>query len=272
MTISKPAFDVQAPRQVSGVKARDKFISELLTDRKLTATQTRVAVKIALFFNCTTGQCNPGYEKIAAQLGISKRSVIRAVAVLAERGWIEVRRGDAVGPKNNFLLFLQPVGVVTSAVTPSPAIATEGQVTKTQEAGDKNAGEKVTTAVTQNTDRTLNINRGGLQPPPRVVDRVFVTEPVTAVTLSRAEAFEKLLAEYPVEKIGDTEQAFRAFELALDAGQSPESILERFFLETGFDQAEDLPRLENWLRLGPLRQIDDPHNLAHAGGDEDEPW
>jgi hypothetical protein len=141
-----------------GLPARDQFVNMVLADGKLGRMAIRVGARLGMYLNCTHGQCDPGYPTIADALGVSERSVIRAVAELEARGWIEVDRAD--GKINNkFRLFMiepDSVNGVTTAVTPDADDQDPDGVTEILKWGDKNAfknGNGVTTAVTQNTEK-----------------------------------------------------------------------------------------------------------------------
>ena len=150
MRHTSTASNAQEFRLVSGVKARDKFIIQIGTDKGLTRAQLSVGIRLAIFFNCTTGQCNPGDKLLAQETGLSVRTVVRAVAALVERGWVIAHRR---GGNTEFQLLLQPIGKVTSAVTSVAVVTT----VTTEEQSDKNGTCEVTSAVTtKNTDkRTL---------------------------------------------------------------------------------------------------------------------
>jgi Helix-turn-helix domain len=60
----------------------------------LSGTEKRVAAAVVDSFNRKTGQCDPSFDRIAHLLGISRRSVIRAVGrVEQERLFSKVRHG-----------------------------------------------------------------------------------------------------------------------------------------------------------------------------------
>jgi hypothetical protein len=140
-----------------GAPARDQFVNAILADRQLGGMAVRVGARLGMYLNCTHGRCDPGYPTIANALGISERSVIRAVLELEVRGWIEVDRSD--GRLNNkFRLFMMEPDSgnrVTAVVTPDADGETVNRVTVLPVWGDKNAEKnvnRVTTAVTQNTE------------------------------------------------------------------------------------------------------------------------
>ena len=54
----------------------------------LSGSEKRVAAAIIDHFNRKTGQCDPGLEKIAVLVCVSRRTVIRAVGSLVEKGYL----------------------------------------------------------------------------------------------------------------------------------------------------------------------------------------
>lgn len=154
---------------VSGHKGRDRWICAILTRDILPLLEVRVAVRLGIFFNCKTGKCDPGYPTLASELGISRRTLFRAIARLKADGWIEIHR---LGGENvQFSLFIPPpqpaspdealpsagASIVAphggaNIVTPAEAhgganIATPAepskQVTENEGAGDRNRGVEV---------------------------------------------------------------------------------------------------------------------------------
>jgi hypothetical protein len=141
---------------ISGHKGRDRWICAILTRNDLlTPLEMRVAIRLGLFFNCQTGQCNPGYARLAAELGISPRSARRCVAALVDHGFVgrDEGAGGRHDQKRNFSLFmppargtkiLSPVGgtAIVSPVEMSPDYHDGGQ--EPGGTGDKNRGERGT--------------------------------------------------------------------------------------------------------------------------------
>ena len=64
----------------------------------------RIAVRIALHLRVTSGQCNPGIDKIAKGSNISERSAYRQIAALRRAGWIAIRRGGGRERCNEYVL------------------------------------------------------------------------------------------------------------------------------------------------------------------------
>jgi hypothetical protein len=172
-----------------GGPARDQFVNAILADNKLGRMAMRVGARLGMFLNATHGQCDPGYPTVANALDVSERSVIRAVLELEARGWIEVDRADGRA-NNKFRLFMiepESENRVTAVVTPN---AGETANRALPVWGDKNAsknGNRVTTAVTQNTEEE-NTEKEAVGSKNSKRHRRVLTEsqspPVTPVTAS----------------------------------------------------------------------------------------
>jgi Helix-turn-helix domain len=83
---------------------RYRWLSMIVGDRKLTAAALRVAIMIFQRINMQKGYAWPSQAYLASVTGTSKRSVIRAVNLLHERGWIERRRSTKRGRSNEYRL------------------------------------------------------------------------------------------------------------------------------------------------------------------------
>lgn len=49
--------------------------------------------RAALHHNCTTHRCDPGYGTLAAEMGTSRRTVLRHLTLLEDTGWLQRKRG-----------------------------------------------------------------------------------------------------------------------------------------------------------------------------------
>jgi len=106
---------VEPPAEIRGkytLKERDSWINALLASNE-TETIKCVGIKVAMYLNFGTGQCNPSYVTIANALGgMSERTVQRAVKSLESGGWLRVvrtlggRREGFLGNTNSFALRL----------------------------------------------------------------------------------------------------------------------------------------------------------------------
>lgn len=115
------------------------------------------------------GVCFPSYQGIADKLGISRRQVIRTVAVLVERGLIRVqtRRPPGKRPQNVYVLTDDwcTKGTDARAAPSSGAEASpmngdrDAPVTETHPVGDREAPQLVTEMHSKETQRTIPRNK-----------------------------------------------------------------------------------------------------------------
>ena len=73
------------------------------------ARRALVAVAVSglsLHMSMEGESCWPSIDRLAAETGLGKRTVQRAVAALAETGWLKVRRGGGRGRSNRYELAL----------------------------------------------------------------------------------------------------------------------------------------------------------------------
>lgn len=68
----------------------------------LSGSEKRVAATIVDHFNRKTGQCDPGLATIADLVGVSERTVIRAIAGLAKKGYIRRLRHGGKFHRNQY--------------------------------------------------------------------------------------------------------------------------------------------------------------------------
>jgi hypothetical protein len=69
---------------------------------ELTGTDKRVAAAILEHFNRKTGQCDPGLDRIARLLGVSRRTAIRSVSTVAAAGVFHVIRHGGRSQRNSY--------------------------------------------------------------------------------------------------------------------------------------------------------------------------
>jgi hypothetical protein len=218
---------------ISGHKGRDRWLGAVIAASGLSPIAVRLAVKLGIFFNCKTGQCNPGYARLAREIGISRRSVIRAIAALEADGWIAIVRSDGHHDHKSEFTLLMPGERVTPDVTPTgdkdmAPVQAAGRVTKNIGTGDKSRGERVTHAVTTkepdepeepegrgcaarsaDDDRDSINNSTAVDAPPNpalsTVDAATNSEPVDS-PVPRAEArTEPIAAQNPKPSRNETE-------------------------------------------------------------------
>jgi DNA-binding transcriptional MocR family regulator len=70
------------------------WLEAIAADEVLTGAAFRVAIKIATkYLNRKTGDAWPGILTLAADVGLSERSVQRAIRLLEARGWMHIEEG-----------------------------------------------------------------------------------------------------------------------------------------------------------------------------------
>lgn len=69
----------------------------------LTGSEKRVAAAIIEHYNRDTGQCDPGLATIARLIGVSHRTVIRAVDALSKKGYIRKHRHGGNFHRNSYV-------------------------------------------------------------------------------------------------------------------------------------------------------------------------
>jgi hypothetical protein len=75
------------------------WITGSVYDKRLNAIAFRVGVIIAQHVNGKTGRAFPSEQLIAERTGTSRWTVIRAVKLLQETGWLRIRRKKTFDPK-----------------------------------------------------------------------------------------------------------------------------------------------------------------------------
>lgn len=69
----------------------------------LSGTEKRVAAAIIDHFNRKTGQCDPSLNSIAGLVGVSRRTVIRAIGTLVQKGYLDKTRHGGKFHRNAYL-------------------------------------------------------------------------------------------------------------------------------------------------------------------------
>jgi DNA-binding MarR family transcriptional regulator len=69
----------------------------------LSGTEKRVAAAIIDHFNRKTGRCDPSLDSIAKLLGVSRRTVIRAIGALVQKGYFRKTRHGGKCHRNSYL-------------------------------------------------------------------------------------------------------------------------------------------------------------------------
>lgn len=154
---------MSSAQPVSGHRGRDRWMCALAATSDLPTMAYRLALGLAVYFNCKTAQCDPSYPKLAETIAVSERSVFRAVAMLEKGGWIAVDRASGNRFRKNQFTLLVPERVTSEAsssgdIMMSPEASASGdnivspeaasaQVTENGPSGDKKRGDQVTHSV-----------------------------------------------------------------------------------------------------------------------------
>lgn len=143
---------------VSGHRARDKWIIALCSAGSgMPPLDFRTAIGISTYFNCTTGQCNPGYTKLAKLVGATRNSVKRACRKLEAAGWIR-RNSGAGGDHEDTVQFDLLMPVARGSALDPRQDQTRGS--KTAATGVQNGGGRGSIADSlMNTENTENTER-----------------------------------------------------------------------------------------------------------------
>jgi hypothetical protein len=103
----------QRPRQTSRVDALDTLLAHKVISLtgELNGTEKRVAAALIDSFNRRTAQCDPGFGRLAGLLGISRRTVIRAINRIERAHFVRRIRHGGKSHRNsyvpNWTLFLE---------------------------------------------------------------------------------------------------------------------------------------------------------------------
>jgi hypothetical protein len=90
---------------------RERWMRSLLASGE-TPTFKMIGICLAMHLNVASGRCDPSHKRIAGQVGgISRSTVIRALASLRNAGWIDVpETSRGRGKTSNFSLKLPGTG------------------------------------------------------------------------------------------------------------------------------------------------------------------
>jgi DNA-binding transcriptional regulator YhcF (GntR family) len=183
----------------------------------------RAAMRLGMFFNCTTGQCNPGYTKLAKEIGCTLDSAKRACRELEADGWLKRKRteGGHHEDKTAFDL-LMPTTRVSRTDTPAAGQTAQGRVSKYAATGVQNGQGRV--SITDSLMNTENTERA-YGPRSEYVDRVVDVTPVTDD--ARARAYSALVRAYPKYPPDCSDDECREiFDQHLDAGIDADDIID----------------------------------------------
>jgi hypothetical protein len=235
-------------------KERDEWMRALV-ESGLPHGVVRLAVRLALHLYVESGRCDPHYAMLATELRLSRRSIIRGIAVLERAGWVSVARvGQHLHQPNQFSLLRADRG--DTALSPRKAAT---GVTNSADRGDKNRHSGVTYGVTQQSVRTAkNSGRDSLSP-----DSASHADSKTDARSKAAdgkerrghvnadEGFTAFWEAYPkrVEKVA----ALKAFAAAVKRGVDPETLIagaKRYAIEQAEKNPDYTKHPATWINKG----------------------
>jgi hypothetical protein len=192
-------------------KDRDDWM-RAINASSLPHTARCLAFGIALHLNIKTGRCDPGYDLLVKEVGISRRSIGRLVALLKRSGWLGVKRGGA-GQTNSYLLLVQKChSSGTSRSATALAHQTDSEVpTGALRSATALALLDVPHGGTQKANLTTKKRRKESLP------RFF------APTAGREGGFEEFWAAFPRKVAKET--ARKRFATAVKGGAEPATII-----------------------------------------------
>jgi hypothetical protein len=125
---------------LSTFKRRDAYIRAIMAQASLSPIARLLLVTLAMHRNCKTGQCNPSYETLGLEIGVSERTAMRLVAKLEACGALAVERRSGRHHTNGFILMAPLKG--DNGVSPFPE-------QKPEQKGDNQRQERVTISATK---------------------------------------------------------------------------------------------------------------------------
>jgi hypothetical protein len=228
---------------------RDHWIRSILAS-DLPHAAVRVAVRIALHLHAESGRCNPGYDTLADELHTTSRSIMRAVTVLEQAGWLEVTRPGHHRPNQFGLLWGDKI---RSGVTKPSPLWDDKTVTPEPVRGDKSGTSEVTPHVTHKGKKKRKDKRGK--------DSLAVGASLDSKNAGEAkkdsDSFAEFWSLYPrrVAKLA----AQRAFAAALKRGASAAALIagaQRYASERAGQDSKFTAHPSSWLNAG--RYDDEP--------------
>jgi hypothetical protein len=248
----------------------------VLDDKRLSIVHRTVLVRVGLHRRADNGQCTPGYSAIAAELGVHRATIFRAIDVGVKAGWLAPRADHGGRTLAHFALTFPPgqpsPGSDGSAPQPShgcdgsenPTIAAvrpNRRSSATQPSQRQRDNPATSTTSTRNGRLNGRLERGNKTlSPDLVAPRVKETDARVKAADGKKRrgkvgaadvGFTAFWNAYP-KRVAE-EAALKAFIAAVQRGADPEALVagaRRYAIE----QAEENPRFtkhaETWLRKG----------------------
>jgi Helix-turn-helix domain len=208
------------------------------------------------------GQCNPGYSLLAAEVGVHRSTVIRAINIAVERGWLaEPRRGGGSGICSSFV-FTFPVQNSRTDATVSSTKQSHQCTQNSRTSAQKQSQRKKASRAKSNTSRSNGQHNGqgerahSVCPPPNVDVK---KKPRASKRLQEPDAFPRFWSVYP--KQIDKPKAEKEFAAALKRGVTVDEIIDGARRYTNDDE-----RLARAREVGSLQFTKNPANWLRENG------
>jgi hypothetical protein len=148
------------PIIVAGHKDRDRWMKAVcLAGGSMTLLGFRVAMRLALYHNCTTGRCNPGNPKLATAVGATIDAVRKECRKLEADEWIRRKPSAGGSQENKTQIDLLMTNV--RGFTADPRVTDDGGSERAVTGVQKQGGRGSIADSLMNTDRTLKKNTEG---------------------------------------------------------------------------------------------------------------
>jgi hypothetical protein len=262
-------------------KERDEWMRSVV-ESDLPHGVVRLAVRFALHLNVETGRCDPGYDALASELRLSRRSIIRDVAVLEQAGWVSVARWRQ-HQTNQFSLLRADRG--DKALSP---LKQAPEVTNSVARGDKFRTPEVTSDVTLQSEEKSEEKSGGDSLPSNSLSQTVQKTDAKSQAASGKkrrghvnidEGFPRFWNVFP-KHVGRV-AAQKAFVIAVEGGVDPEALIagaRNYALEREGENQQFTKHPKNWLAEGCWDDeasgptvIDNAGNIIAFAARRDEP-
>jgi hypothetical protein len=225
-----------------------------------------VGMRIGLHLRVKTGRCDPGYDKLAGELGMSKRSIYRMVAMLEHAKWLSVIRSGH-HRENQFVLLRGDKALSPLRGDKALSPQNRSEVTNSDVRGDRINTSEVTPAVTEKEGTKKTTKRTAKKESDSAAvrfadenkgtpdERNLFGETESAPQAPRQNrgdgAFERFWAAYP-RRVAK-EAARKAFASAIKRGADPETLIagaQRYAVERKDQDPKYTKHPATWLNGG----------------------
>jgi hypothetical protein len=205
-------------------KDRDDWM-RAINASSLPHTARCLAFGIALHLNIKTGRCDPSYDLLVKEVGISKRSIVRLVALLKRVGWLGVKRGGD-GHTNSYVLLWSAKAPAHQEPFRSATTLAHQKPFRSATALAHQKDSEVPTGVFRSAKSGISeVPHGGTQTTNLTTKkrREESLSPFFAATAGREGEFEDFWTAFPRKVAKAT--ARKAFDAAIKGGAEPVTVI-----------------------------------------------